>query len=288
LTEPDEELLRYASLVADMFEWSDVHFTHVLAVADSGDAPDPQPSRIKLEADVDRAFARSAASRPPSLHVAHGSRLDALLGLAVRHERDVIMLGHRRTRSGRRSLARRLAMLAPSSVWLVPEGSPPRINSILVPTDFSQHSADALSVAVDVARAAGLKECRAVHVFFDPSTVRYDEHVEEVVGREETAFEEFLAGVDTHGIRVEPILRESTHPGQAILRVAENCGSDLIVMNTRGRSHTASLLLGSVTSDAMAGTTVPLLAVKHYGSHMTALQAILNHRFWDEKAPKSN
>jgi hypothetical protein len=58
-------------------------------------------------------------------------------------------------------------------------------------------------------------------------------------------------------------------------------------MSTRGRSQAASVLLGSTTSDVIAGTHVPLLAVKHYGSKMTLLEALLNHRLW-EPAPKTN
>jgi hypothetical protein len=38
----------------------------------------------------------------------------------------------------------------------------------------------------------------------------------------------------------------------------------------------------------MAETQIPLLAVKHFGSRMTLLQALLNHRFWEEPTPKTN
>src|SRR6185369_999220 len=138
-----------------------------------------QAAEDKLRDEVRRLFEQPAPPGQPTFHVARGVRLDQLLGLAAKHERDLIVLGHRKQRSGRRSLARRLAMLAPSSVWLVPQDSLTQIRSILVPTDFSSHSADSLSVAAAIARAVGLSECRAAHVFFDPSTVRYDEHFDD-------------------------------------------------------------------------------------------------------------
>jgi nucleotide-binding universal stress UspA family protein len=125
-------------------------------------------------------------------------------------------------------------------------------------------------------------------VYFDPSTVRYDEHVDEVFGHEQAAFETLLAATDCHGVRVEPVLEESTRVPEAILRVSQERSCDLIVMNTRGRSRSAAVLLGSVTSETMTATTMPLLAVKHFGSRMTLMQALLNHRFWEEPAPKSN
>jgi nucleotide-binding universal stress UspA family protein len=206
----------------------------------------------------------------------------------VQHNSDVILLGHRKSRNGQRSLARRLAMIAPCSVWLVPEGSPDRLSRILVPVDFSSHSADALGLATSLAARSGHKECLALHVYFDPSMVRYDEHVGEVLGHERAAFETMLAAIDCHGVSVEPVFEESTKASQAILRVSHERNCDLIVMNTRGRSRSAAVLLGSVTSETMAATTVPLLAVKHFGSRMTLMQALLNHRFWEEPAPKSN
>jgi nucleotide-binding universal stress UspA family protein len=287
LTEPDEGVLRYAAMLARSFRWKDVHFLHV-APPDRSRAWDPGPWQDKLQAEVSRLFDDPALDCQLTFHAAEGSRLDNILKIATEQERDLVVLGHRRMRSGRRSLARRTAMVAPSSVWLVPEGSPPEIREILVPTDFSQHSADSLAVAVQIARAAKLSELRALHVFFDSSSVRFDEHLDEVLGKEEEQFRKHLASVDTAGVTVDPIYHESTRPSQAILRVAERCGSDLIVLNTRGRSQAAYVLLGSTTSETLAATTVPVLAVKHYGARMSLLEALRNHHLWDRGDPKTN
>jgi len=287
LTEPDECVLRYAALLARSFCWKDVHFLHVVP-PERGRKWDPRPWQEKQRAEVSRLFDDPKLDCQLIFHAAEGSRLDCILETATKHERDLIVLGHRRMRSGRRSLARRTAMVAPSSVWLVPEGSPAEIREILVPTDFSQHSADSLQVAVEIARAARLRELRALHVFFDPSSIRFDEHLDEVLGKEEEHFEKFVASVDTQGVNVEPIFHESTHASQAILRVAERCGTDLIVMNTRGRSQAAFVLLGSTTSETMAATTVPLLAVKHYGARMSLIEALTNRHLWGGRDVKTN
>jgi nucleotide-binding universal stress UspA family protein len=179
-------------------------------------------------------------------------------------------------------------MVSPSSVWLVPEGSPPKISNVLVPIDFSDHSADAMAVAIEIARAAGMERLRAVHVFFDPSTIRYDEHVAEIRGQEEAAFERFMAPIDRQGVEVEPVFIEGTRTAEDILRLADHSDTDLVVMNTRGRSRAASVLLGSVTSDSMAATKIPLLAVKHFGGRMTLREALVNHRIWDQPSPKTS
>ena len=287
LTEADESLLAYAARLTDWFTWTDVQFAHV---ADG--SAEPAAERIELQetmrAEVRRFFGGQSADNAASFHAVHGDRLDQILGLTVELERDLIVLGHRRARSGRRSLARRLAMVSPASVWLVPEGAPPQIRQILVPTDFSDHSADALTVAIEIARTVGLAKLHVLHVFFDRSTVRYDEHVDEILGQEEAAFERFAASVETHGIDLEPVFIEGPQPAQVIVRMAERYGSDLVVMNTRGRSRAAGVLLGSTTSEAMAATKTPLLAVKHFGGRMTLMEALVNHRIWDQPSPKTN
>lgn len=287
LTEPDVELLRYAADVCDPSHCEGIRFAHV--APSEHRAADParlDALRERMRMEVCEHFGSNRA--PLAFDVVSGPRLDQILALSALHHNDVVLLGHRRGRSGHRSLARRLAMVSSASVWLVPEGSARKVRSILVPVDFSSHSGDALSFATALAASRGISSCTAVHVFFDPSSIRFEEHVAEVVGREQDAFAEFTAGVNCHGVAVELVLEESTQPPQAILRVAQRMESDLIVMNTRGRSRAAAILLGGITSRTMEDSTIPVLAFKHFGDRLTVLQALLHHRKWDSKSPKTS
>jgi nucleotide-binding universal stress UspA family protein len=87
---------------------------------------------------------------------------------------------------------------------------------------------------------------------------------------------------------VEPIFEECPEPSPAILRKANEQGVDLIVMNTRGRTLAAAVLLGSITSETMIQTHVPILTVKHFGSRMTMREALMQHRFWEKPTPKTS
>lgn len=285
--EHDGELLRYASQ-ALLPGCEEVRFAHVVGdAAGIGLDRDGEKSlRDRMHARVAADF-QAGASRC-AYDVVPGARLDGLLSLAVAHRNDLILLGHRRDRKGQRSLARRLAMVAPCSVWLVPEGARCALEQILVPVDFSDASAQALSLATELASRIGLSSCRALHVVFDPSTVRYDEHVAEILGREEAAFARLLAAVDRHGVRVETVVEESARPAGTILRVAEATGTDLIAMSTRGRSAAAAVLLGSVTSEVMARTTTPLLAIKQFGARLGLLDTLLDPGTWQRPVPKTN
>ena len=140
-------------------------------------------------------------------HILRGQRIDQLLAFAAEHETDLILVGHRRSRSGRRSLARRLAMQAPCSVWMAPEGSEPVFDRILAPIDYSEESADALSLATELAAASGVDEIHALHVYFNEATTVYEEYDEMIVNEKDKAFTRFIAPINRHGCRCWRCLR---------------------------------------------------------------------------------
>ena len=87
---------------------------------------------------------------------------------------------------------------------------------------------------------------------------------------------------------MDAVFEDSAQPTIAILRVAERVKSDLIVMNTRGRSAAAAVLLGSVTSQVMAASHLPVLAVKHYGRRLSMRDVLLSSQFWGKGDTKTS
>lgn len=289
LTDNDIELLRYAALVARLGVSTHFDFVHVVTdVHQPRGGIDQAEYLARMQAEVERHFGPPGNDWAQAVHVREGVRVDELLEFIEETESQLVLLGHRRIRSGTRSLANRLAMIGSCSVWLVPEGAPDRISRILAPIDFSDHSADGLSQAAAIAALTDVDECYALHVHFDPSTVRYDEHIDEVRNRESEAFREFLKPVNRHGVECIPLFDESSNVASAILRNADDRGVDLIVMSTRGRSRAASILLGSVTSQTLTASPVPILVVKHFGAQLSLFQVLRDRRWWDEPALKTN
>lgn len=289
LTHHDESLLSYAALVAGLGVSSEFDFVHVITDAHRpAEGVDLERYRARMRDLVETHFGPPSADRSHAYHVREGIRVDELLAHLEETDAQLVLLGHRAIRSGERSLAKRLAMIGPCSVWLVPEGSPRRIERILAPIDFSDHSADSLSHAAAIARLRDIDECYALHVFFDPSTVRYDEHIDEVRSREQAAFKDFLGGVNRFGVEITPLYEESTNVGRTIIRNVAKHEIDLLVMSTRGRSRAASILLGSATAQAMSETPVPILVVKHFGAKLSLFQALRDHKLWSEQSLKTN
>ena len=167
----DRDLLRYARLVRSLGNGGgSFTFVHVLPPADvvaarRGPATTLADTRRALAAMIGEEFGDFDAA---TLIVRSGDPVDFLLGLAAEGGADLVMVGHRKNARGRRSFSRRLAIKAPCSVWMVPEGAPASISSVLAAVDLSLPSAQALSLATLVANKAGLDRCTVLHVL-EPS-----------------------------------------------------------------------------------------------------------------------
>lgn len=279
--ESDAPLIRYAAMVCRLGTVEEVSFIHVLSRAA---APLPMVvDHAGVQQELLRSVQEQFSPAPPAVRVTcdvlDGPLTDQLLGYTAQQQIDLLLVGHGRSHSGRRALARRLAMKAPCSVWMVPEDSPPALSKILVPVDFSEHSADTMRVACSMAKLSGATHCYALHVYFNEAVVTYEGYDAVLRGEEEEAWRKFIAPIDCQGVALTPLFEESAQVANAIGRIAEREGVDLIVMGTRGRSRSASILLGSVTEDMIIDTQVPLLAVKHFGARMGVLQALLDRKF---------
>jgi len=166
-------------------------------------------------------------------------------------------------------------MKAPCSVWMVPEGSPPRISAVLAAADFSQPSAHAVSLATLIAQRAGLGICTVLHVR-PPNVLNFDTVEQKEVAR---AFERFLSPLDVHGVEVRQVVGEGgSVAGVAASKVATD-GFDLLVLGTRGRSPSAAVLLGSESEGVLLESTVPVLVTKDRGERLGILSALLDREF---------
>lgn len=279
-TEPDSGLIRYAASIARLGTAEEIRFVHVLASSTGAEAAHDHDHVLgELRSEVHTHFTNVPATVRTSCDVLHGPLIDALLAHVAEQSVDLLFIG---SHDGRRPLARRLAMKAPCSVWMVPEGSPVKLERILVPIDFSEHAADAMKVAMSMAQLSGHTECLALHVYFNEAVITYEEYDQVLRGEEREAYQRFIGPIDCQGVKVTPLFEEGINVTHVIDRVAAQRGIDLVVMATRGRSRSAAILLGSVTEHTIIESRVPLLVVKHFGARMGVLQALLDRRFRQE------
>lgn len=273
-------ILEQAAAVAESVSPASVRILQ-MAGGVAGTAGDKAAARRALRSRLPAPLSALEAAGRAEVHVAYGDPLETILAASVEGQADLVLLGSEAPGLGRRALVRRVAMKAPCSVWMAPHGSTLNLERVLIAVDFSRRSADVLDVGTALAALAGADRCQALHVRFDPSVVRRDGFEEVRLGMEQDAFALFAARVDFHGTEVTPLFEEGRDVAKTVLRVAEERQAGLVVMGTRGRTRASALLLGSETEHVLLDSPRPVLAVKHFGSRLRLIEALMDPRFRD-------
>jgi nucleotide-binding universal stress UspA family protein len=280
----DIDVLRYARLIQAMGQDRTlVTFVHVLPPPDVVALHDiPVASLGEVRADLDAMVTREFGPDGRRVEVVSGSHVDVLLTHAVEEAADLVLVGHRKAARGRRSLSRRLATKAPCSVWMVPEGSQPRIAGVLAAVDLSLPSAHALSLATLIAHRSGLERCTALHVR-PPSHLGLDAVDREVATR---AMRRFLSPLDLHEAAVDARVEEGGSVAGTVAAIVAEGRHDLVVVGTRGRSQSAATLLGSESEHVLVASTVPVLITKETGERIGVLRALLDRNLQPRYEPR--
>ena len=141
------------------------------------------------------------------------------------------------------------------------------LQKILVPTDFSDLSQQALEFALSLADRFRAK-LYLMHVWELPMTgslLPPEPYPESVLTEEQTAGEEHLTKVTNElkasGFDVEPVFVFGK-PYMEIVKAATDLDVDLIVLASHGRSGISHLLLGSVAEKVVRLAPCPVFTVK--------------------------
>jgi len=146
------------------------------------------------------------------------------------------------------------------------------IRRILVPVDFSDHSQDALDLAVGLAKTFDaqlhLLHCYQINPqsiapygIIIPETFEHDIRMAAL-----QRLSEWREKTSAQGIRVQEHIT-AHFPAEEIAAMADHLHCDLIVMGTRGLSGLKHVLLGSVAERTIRLAKCPVLTVKHRPAH---------------------
>lgn len=278
----DRSLIAYAALVARLGASKDVRFVHV---AEEG--ADAAAIRQEMRGVVAEHF--HAPDTPTTCDVLRGPLTDRLLAYVTEFQADLVLIGAKKHKLGAR-----LAMVSPCSVAVVPADAKPSIEHLLVAFDFSDAAAGTLQWATGLIAGGGVR-CTALHVVTHESTDLFGSPGAEADQKGE--MRQILASANRHGVAVEARLADvartaevgRSHPfsfpasiqgidvAQTILAEAQAVGADCIAMSTRGRSRSASILLGSVTEKVIERSPVPLFVGKQTARRLGLAAILLGH-----------
>lgn len=274
-------LIAYAARLAGLGRSRTVRFVHV-----SDPDADVAAVREAMYAELGAAFAGSPAE--VDCDVLHGPVSDRLLAYVTEFQADLVLVGSRR-----RTLGARLAMVAPCPVGVLPDERPSALSHVLVAFDFSPAAAETLSWATRLIAADPSIRCTALHVMTHESTDLFAGHESPDAQAAEMA--RILESANVHGVAITsrlvhprrgadigtkhafslPAAIQGSDVAQTILGEAKACGADCLVLSTRGRSRSASILLGSVAEKVVERADLPVLIGKHGPRNLGLVEILL-------------
>ncbi len=155
------------------------------------------------------------------------------------------------------------------------------LKNILVATDFSEPSANALAYGRDLARAYNAT-LHVLHVTENIMT-RYAPEVGFAVpdmqrdldraARRE--LDRLVSEDDIRDLRVVPALETAANAAAAIVAYAQAQAIDLIIVGTHGRGAMKQLIMGSVAERVVRTAPCPVLAVRAHEREFIAPDALI-------------
>lgn len=195
-----------------------------------------------------------------------GEIYERLVDLAEAQNCGVIVAGRRGKSSLERALmgsvTARVIGLSQRDILVVPIGTKIGWKSILVATDGSRHSFFATERAIDIAKSYGGR-LTAISVVDVPDEL-YGEApslVDDLVNKAKSYVSAVRDKAEAEGVASDVLVREG-ESYKAIVKIAVQNSTDLIVMGSHGRTGLKRLLMGSVTEKVIGHAPCPVLVVK--------------------------
>ena len=291
LTNMDKPVIKYAGMISHMAETEKIYNLHVTRHLNiPKEVLKEYPHLLhpiddfalgKMQKTVKGGFDGYIQTKT-FYQVEEGTPLKEILHQITNNDIDMLLVGRKTDATETRQLPVKLARKAPCSVLVVPEGAMPSISKIIVPTDFSEHSTDAMDVAVALASAKGISNILCLHVYQVPvgyyKIGKTEEEFAEIMKKNALEkYQNFISGIDLKGVSVAQRIVRHKKPAKAIREMVEKERIDMIVIGARGRSATAGVLLGSVTENLIFSSHVPLIVVKKKGAGISFLKALFKY-----------
>lgn len=289
----DDTLVRFASFVSRVNQTKKIYFANVIrnlqipkeVLEEFPNLVDNMVEERKrqMKEVVDRNFGKKEDIEF-SYVVKEGQLSKKILKLAHEKSADMIIIGRKVTLPGTGVISQRLARRASCSLLIIPEGAEPKMDKLLVPSDFSDYSKDALEEAIMIVEKYGGKaEIICQNVFSVPSGYHftgksYEEFTSIMLMHAEINFKKFIRNIDTKNIKIIPIYTqdEDDDPVEEIIAKAREIKADGIIIGAKGRTATTALFIGSMAERLIQlNESFPLLVTRPKGKNAGILDYIL-------------
>lgn len=289
----DKTLVEFASFIAKVNQTKKIYFANVIKnLSIPKEVLEEFPNLVEnMINERKEAMEKVVQENFPDIKglsisyvVKEGNLSKKILKLAEEKSADMIIIGRKVELPGTGVASQRLARRASCSLLIVPEGAKPKVTKLLVPSDFSDYSKDALEEAIMIAEKHGGKvEIVCQNVFNVPSGYHFtgkslEEFTEIMKMHAEINYKKFVKKIDTKGIKITPIYTQDDDddPVQEIVSKALEIEADVIIIGAKGRTAATALFIGSMAERLIQyNDSLPLLVTRPKGKNAGILDYIL-------------
>lgn len=291
LSDLDEEVIRYASIITEMMDADRLYFLHVAKnlnlpdeVADNYpdlQAPVDETIKHEVETTVQQYF-NERKNTQSTIDVIEGKPTDTLLKFAKRKDADLIICGKPLNSLKPAINIGKVAELSECSVLFVPKNADIKIDNLVIAMDFSQDAEHALEQAVKIAETGSDVKIYGHHVYTVPhgyykTGKSYEEFADIMLENAKKDAHKFLKKyhLPDNICMMTYSLSEDEKIHDELKAFAEKNNADMILVGSRGRTAAAAILLGSVAERLLHyDNNIPLFVVKDKKAHMGFLEAL--------------
>ncbi|MBB6325468.1 nucleotide-binding universal stress UspA family protein [Algoriphagus iocasae] len=290
----DQTLVQYAEFIARVNQTKKIYFVNVIKnLTVPKEVLEEFPNLVEnminerkesMEETVKENF-KNTKGISLNYVVKEGSLSKKILKLSEEKSADMILIGRKVTLPGTGVASLRLARRASCSLLIVPEGTLPKLTKLLVPSDFSEYSKDALEEAIMIAEKHGRSNIEIVcqNVFSVPSGYHftgksYEEFTQIMQLHAEINYKKFIRKIDLKGIKITPIYTkdDDDDPVEEIVSKALEINADGIIIGAKGRTAATALFIGSMAERLIQyNDSLPLLVTRPKGKNAGILDYIL-------------
>lgn len=293
LTAMDDSMLTYAAFLSRELQVDTVYFIHVVKSLEVPDEllqslersglPAEEGIRGMIITKVGTAF-----QQLPQVHievlVEEGTPVKEILHAVKLKNIDLLLMGRKLRLRGTGVLAQKVLRTGRISVLFVPENCEPKLNKIVVSTDFSDYSIMALERVLQVAEQKPELSVICLHAYQVPIGYRtlgmsYESFNERMRGYAQQKYDKMISHFPQLQGRVQLALvrlEDEDDMGELMVLEAKRNRADLLVVGAKGMSAAALFILGSVTEKILRhDLDIPLLVFKNKDEKMGFLDALL-------------
>lgn len=290
LSNLDKTMVEFADYLSRSSVVEDVYFVNViknLYVPKEvlKEFPDMVDNAIKERKDeMKKIFEQhTSGEHEANIHfvVLKGRVADSIFKYTKQADIDLIVMGRREKLKQTGALAQRIARRATCSLLIIPEGSTPKMDKILVPSDFSDYSKLAVQQAINVARNnQNSTEIIIQNVFTVPTGYHYTgksfEEFSEVMKKNAVkSYKKFIGEIDTKDVKLRAVYSQDTTEDVTtdMIEKARKVGANAIIIGAKGRTATTAFFLGSIAERLIQfDNDIPLMIIRPKGKNAGFLE----------------